>query len=234
MASERSFQDRYQRGISLKDAVSLLTPAYAPPDVKFTLAALTAALATADGANATLTARRSLHEDDVSDRKALVKALGPLITQSLCHVRGNSAWATRLAAVKQAADKVRGTRPRRRRPPTDPAPARKPRQAAERSYVEIAAYLQAYIDRLAALPGYAPEDDAIKLPALQAIQLQLDALNLSVSALRQSLTDAIRDRADAYTGPAGLKTVFLGMKTSVQGQYSRKSPHARAISAMRW
>jgi hypothetical protein len=234
MASERSFQDRCQRARSLHDGVALLTPAYAPPDPGFTLAALATALAAADAANSLVTERRALHQDAVSDRKALVKALGPLVTRSLCHVRGNSAWAPRLEAVKNAADKVRGTRPRRKRKPTDPPAPRKPRQMAERSYVEIAAHLQAYIARLAALPGYAPADDSIKLPALEALHLQLDALNQNLSTLRQSLADAIHDRADAHRGPAGLKSVFLGVKTSVRGQYPRGSLHTRAISAMRW
>ena len=234
MASERSFQDRYQRAQSLEDAVSLLAPAYAPPDPKFTLAALTAALAAADAANTLVTTRRSLHDDDASDRKALVKSLSPLVTQSLWHVKSHSAWAARRDAVKRAADKVRGIRPRRKRPPVGPPAPRPPRQPAELSYVEIAAHLQAYIARLAALPGYAPADDAIKLPALQALWQQLDALNQHLAALRQDLADAIRDRAAAYTGEAGLKSVFLGVKASVKGQYGLKSPHSRAISAIHW
>ena len=41
-------------------------------------------------------------------------------------------------------------------------------------------------------------------------------------------------RTVAYTGEAGLKPVFLGVKTSVKGQYGLKSPHSRAISAIHW
>ena len=234
MASERTFQDRYQRGTSLRDAVATLAPAYSPPDPKFTLAALTAALAAADAANTAVTDKRALYEDDVSDRQALVKTLGPLVTQSLAHIKGNTAWAKRYDAVKKAADKVRGVRPAAPKKGADPEPDAKTREKGERSFVEIAAFFKAYLARLSALAGYAPTDDAIKLPALEAAALQLDDLNQSVSALSQDLADAIRDRADAYTGPAGLKFVFDGVKTSVKGQYGQKSPNYSAVSGMKW
>lgn len=234
MASERTFQDRYQRGTSLRDAVVLFTPAYAPPDPKFTVASLTTALAAADAANLAVTDKRALYEDDVSDRQALVKAIGPLVTQSLAHVKSNTAWAKRFDAVKKAADKVRGVRPQGPKKAADPEPDAKTREKGERSYVEIAAFFNAYIARLGALAGYAPTDDAIKLPALEATWLQLDDLNKSISTLSQDLADAIRDRADAYTGKDGLKFVFDGVKTSVKGQYGQSSPNTRAVSSMRW
>lgn len=234
MASERSFQDRYQRGTSLKNAVATFTPAYSPPDPKFTLAALGISLAAADAANLDVTEKRALYQDDVDDRQALVKSLSPLVTQSLAHVKSNTAWAKRYDAVKKAADKVRGIRPKPPKKSADPEPDKKARESGERSYVEIAAFFKAYIARLTALAGYAPTDDAIKLPALEAAALQLDDLNQSVSTLSQDLADAIRDRADAYTGPAGLKFVFDGVKTSVKGQYGQSSPNTRAVSAMRW
>ena len=234
MASERTFQDRYQRANSLKDAVVLLTPAYAPADPKYSVAALTTALGAADTANLAVTDKRAFYEDDVSDRQALVKALGPLVTQSLAHVKSNTAWAKRYDAVKKAADKVRGVRPKAPKKSADPDPDQKTRESGERSFVEIAAFFNAYIARLGALSGYAPSDDAIKLPALQATWLQLDDLNKSISNLSQDLADAIRDRADAYTGKAGLKFVFDGVKTSVKGQYGQKSPNYSAVSSMRW
>ena len=234
MASERSFQDRYQRGNSLKNAVATFTPVYSPPDPKFTLGALGTALSNADAANTLVTERRAPYQDDVDDRQALIKAISPLVTQSLAHVKSNTAWAKRYDAVKKAADKVRGIRPKPPKKSADPEPDKKTRESGERSFVEIAAHFKAYIARLAALPGYLPTDDAIKLPALEATWLQLDDLNQSVSSLSQALADAVRDRADAYTGEGGLKFVFDGVKTSVKGQYGQSSPNTRAVTAMRW
>ena len=234
MPTESSFQDRAQRCTTLKDAVATLDPPYAPPDPKFALAALTAAIAAAESANTLVSDQRALYEDDVSDRQALVKALGPLVTQSLAYVKGNTVWAKRYEAVKNAADKVRGTRPKYPKPGADPEADKKTRERGERSFVEITAFFKAYLSRLNGLAGYAPTADAIKLPALEALWLQLDDLNKSVSTLSQDLADAIRDRSDAYTGKLGLKFVFDGVKTSVKGQYGQSSPNHRAISPLRW
>lgn len=233
MASEKSFQDRAQRANDLKAAVTLLDPAYAPADPKFTLAALAAAITTAETANGNVETLRIPYQDPTSDRSALVRTIGPLATQALAYVKSNTAWDNRHEAVKKAADKVRGVRPPAPKP-ADPEPDQKQRENGERSYMEIAGFLKSYIERLDGLGGYTPQDPKIGIAAFTALGSTLDGFNQSIPIASQALTDAISDRQDSFNGPTALKFVFDGVKGSVKGQYGQASVQYKSISGTIW
>lgn len=233
MPSEQSFQDRVQRSGELRAAVALFSPAYAPPDPLFTLAALTAAIDAAAAQNANVDAMRVPYQDPTYDRNALVKTIGPLVTQSLAYVKSNTGWAIRHEAVKKAADKVRGVRPSSEKP-LNPEPDKKSRESGERSFVEIAGFLKAYNDRIEGLGNYEPPDSKIAIDALNDLWTALDAFNKAIPLATQALADAIADRQNSFNGPTGLKFVFDGVKGSVKGQYGQASLQYKAISGMRW
>jgi hypothetical protein len=233
MASEQSFQDRAQRATTLKEAVALMSPAYAPVDAKYSLAAFTTAITAAETANGTVETMRIPFDDQTDDREALTKAIGPLVTQSLAYVKSNTAWAKRYGAVKRAADKVRGVRPYKKKV-ADPDPDAKKRQQGERSFVEIAGFFRTYIDRVAALSGYAPTDLKITEDELTDRWTELDGFNKSLPGAAEALADAIADRLEAFTGAAALKFVFDGVKTSVKGQYGQASPEYQGIKGIKW
>ncbi|MES2440227.1 MAG: hypothetical protein V4584_14250 [Verrucomicrobiota bacterium] len=233
MASEKSFQDRIQHTNDLSAAVPLLTPVYTPVDSKFTLAKLTTATTAAEAANANVEAKRIPYQDPTSDRVALVKTIGPLVTQALAYVKSNTAWENRHEAVKNAADKVRGVRPPKPKP-VDPDPDQKTRETGERSYVEIAGHFKTFINRLDGLAGYAPQDEKISIDLLNDLHAELDSYNKSIPTASQALADAIIDRQDLFTGPTGLKFVFDGVKASVKGQYGHTSLQYKAVSGISW
>lgn len=235
MASEQSFTDRVQRAGELGTSVAGMTPPYAPADAAFSLTALNAAVAAAKAANTAVDDARPPYQDAVGDRAALVKLIGPLVTQSLAYVKSNTAWAKRYDAVKNLADKVRGISPPKPKVKVaDPAPDKKERSRGEQSYVEIATHLKRYIARLEGLAGFAPQDDKISIAAFTEHWTTLDGLNQSLPTLAQTLADAITDRQEAYTGPTGLKFVFDGVKTSVKGQYGQSSVAYKSISGKKW
>lgn len=197
------------------------------------MTAFTATIARATTANTAVDAARVPYQDKVADRAALVKSLGPLVTQSLAYVKSNTAWAKRYDAIKALADKVRGVKPPRPKA-VDPAADKKTRNSGESSYVEIAAHLKRYLARLEALTGYAPPDAKISIAQLTAQHTTLTELNQSVPTLAQTLADAIADRQETYNGTTGLKACFDGVKVSVKGQYGQTSPQYKSISGERW
>lgn len=233
MQSEKSFHDRVQRAEKLHIAVSAFVPAYQPADAAYSLTAFTAAIGRASNANTAVDAARVPYQDKVADRAALVKSLGPLVTQSLAYVKSNTAWTKRFDAIKALADKVRGVKPPRPKA-VDPAADKKTRNSGESSYVEIAAHLKRYIARLEALTGYAPPDSKISIAQLTLQVTTLTELNQSVPALAQVLADAIADRQESYNGTSGLKACFDGVKVSIKGQYGQTSTPYKSISGMRW
>jgi len=233
MPSERSFLDRIQRAEELHTAVTAITPAYAPADVRFSLAALSAAVNAAKAANQAVDEARPPYQDEVTERTAIIKVISPLITQSLAYVKSNTAWAKRYDAIKDLADKVRGVSPPKVKA-SGPEPDKKTRNHGERSYVEIAAHLKRYIARLEGLSGYAPPDAKISLATLSGHLATLSELNQAIPAHPQTLADAIVARQEAYTGATGLKSVFAGVKTIVKGQYGQSSLPYASLSGMRW
>jgi hypothetical protein len=210
-----------------------MSPAYAPADAKFSLANFTIAITAAGAANEAVETARIPFDDQTDDREALVKTIGPLVTQALAYVKSNTAWAKRYPAVKKAADKVRGARPRKKKT-ADPDPDAKKRQQGERSYVEIAGFLRTFIDRVVALPDYVPPDPKIAEDGLNDLHDGLKALNDSLPTAGGALADAIADRSEAFIGPAGLKFVFDGVKTSVKGQYGQASAEYLSIRGIQW
>ncbi len=211
----------------------LLDPAYAPADVKYEVAALTAAINACATGNSTVDALRMPWQDVVDDRIALVKSLGPLVTQALGYVKSNTAWADRFAAVKRAADKVRGVR-RSKKEVGDGEDAGPTRTQGERSFVELAAFFKTFVDRLISLPGYAPADAKISTTELLALHAEFEAMNTARPTLAEALADAITDRKETFLGPMGLKFVFDGIKTSVKGQYGQGSPQFRMVKGIKW
>jgi hypothetical protein len=233
MPSERSFIDRIQRAEELHTAVTAITPAYAPADARFSLAALSAGITAAKAANQAVDEALPPYQDEVTERAAIIKLINPLITQSLAYVKSNTAWAKRYDAVKDLADKVRGVTPPRVKA-SSPEPDKKTRNRGEQSYVEIAAHLKRYIARLEGLSGYAPPDAKISLATLTAHLTTLSELNQTLPAHAQTLADAIVDRQEAYTGATGLKFVFAGVKTSVKGQSGQSSLPFTSLRGRRW
>lgn len=233
MASEQSYLDRVQRAGDLNAAVSLLDPAYAPADEKFTLSKLTAAIISAETANTKVGEQRVPYQDPAGERVTLVKSIGPLVTQALAYVKSNTAWEKRFDAVKKAADKVRGVRPPGKKV-KDPEPDKKARESGDHSYVEIAVHLKSFVDRLEALADYAPQDPKIGIAPFRAMWTELDGFNKALPLAAQTLADAITDRQQAAKGATGLKFVFDGVKTSVKGQYGQRSSQYAAVKGIKW
>ena len=233
MASEQSFLDRKQKALTLKGAVDSFAPAYAPQDATFSSASLEAAIDAATDANTAHDDAKQPWEIAVDERVALMKSLGPLITQSLAYVKSNTAWKARFESVKKAADKVRGhTKPPK--PPAVPDPNAKKREQGQRGYVEIAEFFRQYLARITALTGYAPTSANISLASLGALRAQFDALNESIPDLSQTFSDAIGDRQLAYDDETGLHFVFKGVKNAVKAQYGQASQEYNQVKSLKW
>jgi hypothetical protein len=238
MASEESFEDRKNKALQLKGAVESFTPAYDPDDAAFAVTALDTAIETVEDANTAVDDAKQPWETAVAERQNAVGSIMPLVTQSLAYVSANTAWKSKFALVKRAADKVRGHSKRKRQtPPPTEGPgdaAEKKREQGQRGYMEIAEFFRQYISRLTKLAGYAPASANISLASLNALKTQLDGLNSSIPDLSETLADAIRDRQTAYNDETGLHFVFKGVKAAVKGQYGQKSPQFGQVTIIKW
>lgn len=233
MASEQSFLDRKQKALTLKGAIDSFAPAYAPEDDTFSATGLGDAIAAVTAANTAHDDAMQPWENAVDERVALVKSIGPLVTQSLAYVKSNTAWKAKFDNVKKAADKVRGVR----KPPRPALPegtSDKKREQGQRGFMEIAEFFRQYISRLTALTGYAPTSASISLANLGALRTQFDALNESIPDLSQTLADAIGDRQTAYDDETGLHFVFKGVKDSVKAQYGQASQEFAQVKGIKW
>jgi hypothetical protein len=233
MASEQSFLDRKQKALTLKGAIDTFDPAYAPQDAAFSSASLQDAIDAVTDANTAHDDAKQPWETAVDERQALMKSLGPLVTQSLAYVKSVTAWKARYESVKKAADKVRGVR----KPALPALPentTEKKREQGQRGYVEIAEFFRQYIARITSLTGYAPTSANISLASLGALRTQFDALNESIPDLSQTFSDAIGDRQLAYDDVSGLHFVFKGVKDAVKAQYGQASNQYNQVKGIRW
>jgi hypothetical protein len=246
MPSETSFADRIGRFVLLKEACESMSPAFAPPDTDIALAAQTALIMTLNTCcNAVMNASNDL-KDLTDPRAASIKVIKERVTRAVSRVASNRAWASKLPAVKAAADKVRGVSPPKSTAPAVPAdpdaPVPKTRDRGGRSYKDIEGYLFKFIGTLQKCTGYetgAPPD--ITIVSLQGLQVSLKAANEAIPDKQVVLQDAQVERLKIFEskkplpdGSHSLRDRWVRIKKAVAAQYGRTSTEYELVRGIKY
>jgi hypothetical protein len=231
MPSETSFQDRIGRFTLLKEACADMAPPFLPPDTDITVASQTSLITTLNACCTAVTTALNDLKDLTDPRVTLVKTIKERVTRAVNRVDSNRAWASKLPAVKAAADKVRGFRgPKQAAPPapTDPdAPAPKKTDRGGLSYKDIEGHLAKFIGTLGKCSGYdtgAPLE--ISTLAFTTLLGQLQTANTTIPDKEVALRDVQIERLRVFEskkplpdGSASLRDRWTRIKKAVKAQY---------------
>ena len=246
MPSETSFPDRTGRFVLLKDACETMGPVFAPPDTDITIAAQIT-LITALNTCCTNVSNAAVDLKDLSDpRAASIKVIKERVGRAVNRVKSNRAWASKLPAVKMAADKVRGVAPPKSTIPPAPAdpdaPVPKTRDRGGRSYRDIEGYLGKFIVTLGKCAGYdtgAPGD--IQTIMFASLQATLKTANDTIPDKEVALQDAQIDRLRLFEskkplpdGSSSLRDRWVRIKQSVAAQYGRSSTEYTLVKGIKY
>jgi hypothetical protein len=239
--SETSFRDRQGKAQLLQDTVEGFSPVYAPTDTSINAANFQTTIDGADAANSNVETLAGNYTTSATQRVALVKMLGALITQALSYIKSNSNWSAHFKAAKMAADKFRGIRPPKDTTPaqdpgdgTTPPTAEKKRNQGQRAYAELVAHYQSFVNAATSCSGYAPPSTDISLMKLNEHLSTFKGLNQFITTLDGQLTTARTLRFRLYFAEAGLQKKFQSVKDAVKGQYGQNSAQFAAIKSIKW
>lgn len=233
--SEKSFQDRWARGTSLKNACDEFDPDFAPADPKLGVTLFMIFLDAIEAANGQVSTMDATYSAEASDRVALVKTIKARTTESLSYVESNVTWKTLFPKVKMVADKLRGVRPHTPKPLPNPPPgqppAKKPRNKGDQSYEDIAGHLEKLIAVLGKVPGYAPSV-LLTINSFSSHLSGLRSMNRALSTREQEVSLAKGARSALYYGDEALQGKMRLIKKAVRSQYGSASTQFAAVKGI--
>lgn len=236
--SESSYADRRQRGRTIVEATKTLNPPFAPADASLEPAPMELYLKKIDEVNYSIATALADWKATVAHRIELVAQIKSRVLRANSRVKSNPAWATHAAGIKTLADRIRGQRLTKPKPPADSAaPAAPTRESGDQSYADIKNGLDLLTTALKKINGYDATTTTalaeITVASLEALATKLHTHNDDISRDIQTLTAARSTRITLYDGPTGLTSKLKGIKESVKSQYGSTSPQYLQIRPIR-
>ena len=154
--------------------------------------------------------------------------LGQLVTRSLNSLRASSSSEQTDEAASAIVRKIRGNRTTAKAAATDVKVATV--STSQQSYDSVIDNYERYIQYIAATPEYAPNEEDIKLPVLQALAVELRAKNTACNNAKVAIDNArmARNRA-LYTPLTGLVDIALDAKTYIKSLFGATSPEYKQV-----
>ena len=235
--SERTFADRAARGRDLHAAIAEFEPVFEPADAALEPATYEAFLDDLDELNTDVNTADVAVSTAIQLHKTLLRTIKQRTTQVVAHIRSVTAWKQYLPAVKQAADKVRGYRPRSKpAPPPAPGdpPEPKPRKVGQQSYGDIDNLFEKVIKAVKLVPGYAPPATSnIQTAQLETLQGTSRGANTDLATKDAILSRAQSLRLAAYDGETGLREKMKAIKEATKSQYGQNSDEYLSVKGIR-
>ena len=156
--------------------------------------------------------------------------LGQLVTRSLNSLRASSSSEQTDEAASAIVRKIRGNRTTAKAAAaTDVKVATV--STSQQSYDSVIDNYERYIQYIAATPEYAPNEEDIKLPVLQALAVDLRTKNTACNNAKVAIDNArmARNRV-LYTPLTGLVDVALDAKTYIKSLFGSTSPEYKQVA----
>ena len=235
--SEKSFADRLGRGRLMQAAIAVFDPPFVPAEASLEEAAFETFLDTLDTLNTETANLVTQYSNGVDEREVLVTDIKARVLRVLSFVESNAAWKKYARGIKTLADKIRGNRPRKPKPPapseTPGSPPAKARNKGEQSFAEIEENFEQLIAAVQGITGYTPPATAITVASLQTLSTNFSTKNSDMAALGRQVVLKQGERLDAYDGEGGLREKMLAIKKAVRAQYGSSSTEYDAVKSIK-
>ena len=235
MPTEKSFSDRLGRGRLLQTTTAGFSVAFNPADVSLAATGFLAFLDALDALNTVTGAQVTQYTSEVEVRTLMVQDIKARTLRVLSYVESNVAWKKYVAGLKSLANKIRGNKSKKPKPPapgeTPGSPTAKARSKGEQSFAEIAENFEQLLAAVTAISGYSPAAD-ITVASLTTLSSAFSAKNTTMGTLAGQVTVKQGERLAAYNGPGGLNDKMTAIKKAVLSQYGATSPEYAAVKGI--
>lgn len=231
-SGDRKVLDNYRQ---LIDHVTA-EPAYNPANPLIAKTALATHHTAAGAADDAVDTAAAPYKIAINARQEVFDPLSSLIRRSFAMLKASGASQGELDDAQTELRKITGARksPKKKTDPNTPAAeADKQHSASQMSFANRRGSVGAYVSILANVPSYNPNEDELKLSALQALVSDLDAKNNAVSAAFVPLSQA-RGARDAilYLDEDSVVNRAALIKAYVVAAFGRDSQLYKAIKGL--
>jgi len=226
---------------TFQDLISFCTgygAAYNPAKASLQVAGLSTQLTTANAALQAVKVAKAAYDQAANAREVAFKPLKALTTRVVSALAVSGVSKQTLADAQSINGKIQGRRAKALPKPdaTAPeAPAPKTASVSQQSFVRLTDHLAQLIVTLEASPQYQPNEDDLKLTALNALLADLRAKNTAVTEATTALSNAriARDQL-LYADTAAIVPTAKEVKLYVKSVFGGSSPQYKQVNTLRF
>lgn len=228
---------------TFEDLISFCTaygPSYNPSKPALKLAALNTQLAAANAALQAVKVAKTAHDNATNAREIAFKPLKPLATKIVNGLAASDATAQTVADARSSNRKIQGKRVKAIEKPDTEALAAgteavRTASVSQQSFDKRIDNFAQLIATLAAEPTYQPNENELKLAALNAMLADMKAKNTAVINATTAVSNARITRNKAlYEDNTGLVDTTKAVKVYVKSVYGAISPQFKQVSTLKF
>lgn len=228
---------------TFEDLISFCTgygATYNPSKVTLKLPALNTQLTAANAALQAVKVAKTTYDNATNARELAFKPMKPLATKIVSALAATEAAKQTVDDAKSTNLKIQGKRATAVEKPNAKALAEgaepvKTASTSQQSYDKLIDHFAQLIETLTAEPKYLPNENELKLTALNLMLTDLKAKNTAVINATTALSNAriARDKA-LYAEVIGMVDTALDVKTYVKSVFGASSPQYKQVSALKF
>ena len=228
---------------TFEDLISFCTgygAAYNPSRAALKLPALTAQLAAANAALQAVKTAKTVYDNATNAREIAFKGLKPFATKIVSSLAATEAAPQTVDDAKSTNLKLQGRRAKKVDMPDAAAraagaPTPKTASVSQQSYDKMIDHFAQLLATLAGEPKYLPNENELKLPALNALLADLRAKNTAVINAYTALSNARIARNKAlYAETSGLLDVAQDVKLYIKSVFGAASPQFKQTTKLQF
>ena len=223
---------------TFEDLISFCTGygvTYNPSKVALKLPGLTTQLTAANAALQAVKTAKTTFDNATNAREISFKPLKSLATKVVSALAATEATPQVVADVKSINNKIQGKRAKAIEKPAEGDPAPKTVSVSQQSFDKLIDHFAQMIATLTAEPKYLPNENELKLLALNAVLTDLKAKNTAVITSTTGASNAriARDKA-LYDDITGLVDTAKAVKLYVKSLFGATSPQYKQVSSLKF
>jgi len=223
---------------TFEDLISFCTGygvTYNPSKVALKLPALNTQLTAANAALQAVKTAKTALDNATNARELAFKPLKPLATKIVNALAATDATTQTVDDVKSVNNKIQGKRVKAIEKPEEGKEPVKTASTSQQSYDKLIDHFTQLVATLTAEPKYLPNENELKLIALNTLLTDLKAKNTGVITATTAASNAriARDKA-LYAEIVGLVDTALAVKTYVKSLFGATSPQYKQVSALKF
>lgn len=228
---------------NFEDLISFCTAygaTYSPTKPALKIASLNGQLIAANASLAAVKVAKTAYDNATNAREITFKPVKSLATKVVNAIAATEATAQTVADVKSSNNKIQGRRAKAVARPDAKALAAgaepvKTASTSQQSFDKMIDHFAQLIATLTAEPKYQPNENDLKLAALNAILADMKAKNTAVINVTTAASNArIARNKVLYDDTTGLVDTALAVKLYVKSVYGPTSPQYKQVAALKF